>query len=342
MLGAASFFLPCGFTQAIQIYALSTGNPLFAAALLGTFAIGTAPGLLALAGLPIVVPSRAKPTLLRLVGVVVIGFALLNGSAGLRLSGFTMPSLVASANAAPLPGTLGADGVQSITTYQDANGYSPDNIVIYAGYPTRWTVQSSNTSTCAASLWAPDVDIRARLQKGANSFDLPALKAGTLNYSCAMGMYSGKITVVDPPADAASVVTPAAATRAPTPAATSVAAAGAASSANPAAGQAAAAAAPKSTLPAVQELRTYQDEGGYGPADAVITAGIPTKWHVDSRSQYGCSAYIVVPSLNIEVALQPGDNVIDLPALPAGKLDYTCAMGMYYGLIAVQPAGASG
>ncbi len=44
MLGAASFFLPCGFTQAIQIYALSTGNPLFAAALLGTFAIGTAPG----------------------------------------------------------------------------------------------------------------------------------------------------------------------------------------------------------------------------------------------------------------------------------------------------------
>ena len=49
-----------------------------------------------------------------------------------------------------------------------------------------------------------------------------------------------------------------------------------------------------------------------------------------------------MPSLNIEVALQPGDNVIDLPALPAGKLDYTCAMGMYYGAIAVEPAGASG
>jgi plastocyanin domain-containing protein len=92
----------------------------------------------------------------------------------------------------------------------------------------------------------------------------------------------------------------------------------------------------------VQELRTYQDEGGYGPADAAITAGIPTKWHVDSRSQYGCSAYIVVPSLGIEVVLKPGDNVIDLPALEAGKLEYTCAMGMYYGLIAVQPADASG
>jgi sulfite exporter TauE/SafE/plastocyanin domain-containing protein/copper chaperone CopZ len=338
MLGAASFFLPCGFTQAIQIYALSTGNPMFAAALLGTFAIGTAPGLLALAGLPVVVPSRARPTLLRLVGVVVIGFALLNGSAALRLSGFSMPSLVAFASAAPLPGTLGSDGVQTITTYQDANGYSPDNIVIYAGYPTRWTVQSSDTSTCAASLWVRDLDIRARLNKGDNAFELPALKAGTLNYSCAMGMYSGKITVVDAPPDAAAVVTSPDATPAPT----SVAGAAAAPSASAAAGQAAAAATPKATLPAVQELRTYQDEGGYGPGDAVITAGIPTKWHVDSRSQNGCSVYIVVPSLGLEVVLKPGDNVIDLPALAAGKLEYTCAMGMYYGLIAIEPAGASG
>jgi len=81
VLGAATFFLPCGFTQAVQIYALSTGSPLFAAALLATFAIGTAPGLLALAGLPVVVSGRARPTLMRLVGVVVIGFALLNGTA---------------------------------------------------------------------------------------------------------------------------------------------------------------------------------------------------------------------------------------------------------------------
>ncbi len=201
LLGAASFFLPCGFTQAIQIFALSTGSPVFAAALLGMFALGTAPGLLALAGLPVVMPSRAKPTLMRLVGVVVLGFALLNGSAGLRLSGITIPDLVAIAAAAPLPGTLGPDGVQSITTYQDAGGYRPGNVVIYAGYPTRWTVESSTTATCAASLWIPDLDIRARLNKGANTFELPAFRAGTLNYTCAMGMYGGRITVVDRPAE---------------------------------------------------------------------------------------------------------------------------------------------
>ena len=61
LLGAASFFLPCGFTQAVQVYALSTGSPLLAGAILGAFALGTAPGLLALAGLPVVVPVGWRP-----------------------------------------------------------------------------------------------------------------------------------------------------------------------------------------------------------------------------------------------------------------------------------------
>jgi hypothetical protein len=46
---------------------------------------------------------------------------------------------------------------------------------------------------------------------------------------------------------------------------------------------------------------------------------------------------VVVPSLNLSIALKPGDNVVDLPALPAGTLDYTCGMGMYSGSIAVGP-----
>ena len=323
-LGAASFFLPCGFTQAIQIFALSTGSPVYAAALLGTFALGTAPGLLALAGLPLVVPSRAKPTLMRLVGVVVIGFALLNGSAGLRLSGLSLPTLVGNANAAPLPGLIGADGVERITTYQDASGYSPANLTIYAGYPVEWTVQSSSTSTCAASLWAPVINIRARLKLGPNTFSLPALDAGVLRYTCSMGMYAAQITVVPGPADVTGAT----------------GSTGTGAQASPGSGTASSPAA----AAAVQELRTYQDENGYGPADARIRSGVPTKWHIDSRSPYSCSVYVVVPDLGISLALQPGDNVIDLQALPAGRLDYTCGMGMYRGSISIEdgPTGTAG
>jgi plastocyanin domain-containing protein len=126
------------------------------------------------------------------------------------------------------------------------------------------------------------------------------------------------------------------ATPAPNAVATSAAVAAAGPSASPTAGQPAAAATPKPTLPAVQELRTYQDIDGYGPADATILAGIPTRWIIDSRSSQTCAAFIVVPDLGIQNYLDPGDgNVIDLPALKAGRLDYTCSMGMYWGSITI-------
>ena len=199
-LGAASFFLPCGFTQAVQIYALSTGSPLFAGLLLATFAIGTAPGLLALAGLPVVVPSTARPTLLRLVGVVVIGFAVVNGSAGIRLSGLTIPTFGIESVSAAVPAGPVVDGKQSLHTYQDLKGYRPGNVTIYAGIPTTWTIESTNTATCASFIRIPTLGLAGALRKGPNTVELPPMPAGTLSYTCSMGMYSGQITIVDPPA----------------------------------------------------------------------------------------------------------------------------------------------
>ena len=206
-LGAASFFLPCGFTQAVQIYALSTGSPVFAGALMATFAIGTAPGLLALAGLPIVVPGTMRPTLLRLVGVVVLGFALVNVTAGLRLAGITLPipGVESVAAAAPPAGSMTAAGAQTLTTFQDADGYSPGNVAIYAGIPTRWIIRSSTTSTCAAALVVPELGLQVRLHRGDNTIELPALPTGTIAYTCAMGMYGGRITIVDRPSGSIGV-----------------------------------------------------------------------------------------------------------------------------------------
>ena len=209
-LGALSFFMPCGFTQAVQIYALSTGSPVTAGLLMAAFAIGTAPGLLILAGLPVVVPNRARPTLLRLVGVVVIGFAVVNAGAGLRLAGvnlapFGTGAIAATTTGAEAPatgsgsgtGTAPAVGYQDLRTYQEVDGYLPANAVIAAGIPTRWTIESASSRSCAAFLVVPDLGIEVTLQKGDNVIELPAMNPGTLAYTCSMGMYGGTITVVD-------------------------------------------------------------------------------------------------------------------------------------------------
>ena len=57
--------------------------------------------------------------------------------------------------------------------------------------------------TPGASLFVPGAGIRIRLEKGANPIELPAMPPGTLSYTCSMGMYGGRITVVERPPEPA-------------------------------------------------------------------------------------------------------------------------------------------
>ena len=60
LVGAATFFLPCGFTQAVQVYALSTASPVAAGAIMATFAVGPPPGCSRSARCPSSAPAGAR------------------------------------------------------------------------------------------------------------------------------------------------------------------------------------------------------------------------------------------------------------------------------------------
>ena len=200
--GAATFFLPCGFTQAVQLYAFSTGSPSAAGAILAIFAIGTAPALLALAGAPTLFKGGQKVAMLRALGVVVIGFALINATSALRLAGVDVSLAFPTRGSAPVTVsenvTLTASD-QTISTEQAGDGYYPGETVIYAGRPTHWVMTSTAPFSCAASLDSQDLGIQGVLAEGRNVIELPQLAAGTYQYSCSMGMYSGSIVVIQPP-----------------------------------------------------------------------------------------------------------------------------------------------
>jgi sulfite exporter TauE/SafE/copper chaperone CopZ len=202
--GAATFFLPCGFTQAVQLYAFSTGSPGTAGAIMATFAIGTAPALFAVAGAPTLFKGPKKVAMLRVLGVVVVGFAVINATSAMRLAGVQFPSLSARTSA---PGAITANvnlttADQTINSQQDGEGYHPADTVIYAGRPTHWVMTSTAPFTCAGSLVSQDLGIQGSLVAGSNVIELPKLAAGTYSFSCSMGMYSGQITVIPPPAAA--------------------------------------------------------------------------------------------------------------------------------------------
>ena len=89
ILGFATFFLPCGFTQSMQISALSSGSFASGMLIMLAFALGTLPVLLLLSfGSASFARSKHAPLFFKSAGVVVIGlglFALLAGLAGLGI-----------------------------------------------------------------------------------------------------------------------------------------------------------------------------------------------------------------------------------------------------------------
>ena len=189
ILGALTFFLPCGFTQAVQAYAMTTGNPFTSALVLAVFALGTAPGLLGIGGLTAWVKGEAARIFFKSVGLVVVGLAVFNIKGGLVLSGFHLPSSV------PTTAEI-ANGVQIVKMRQLANGYSPQVFNIKKDVPVRWIITSESSYTCAASLIVPKLGIRKYLQPGENIIEFTPKDLGRLGFSCSMWMYSGQFNVI--------------------------------------------------------------------------------------------------------------------------------------------------
>lgn len=80
IIGAITFFLPCGFTQSMQLYALSTHNFLTGAMIMLVFALGTLP-ILSLISFGSTIAEKLKAntsTLFKTMGLIIICFALFN------------------------------------------------------------------------------------------------------------------------------------------------------------------------------------------------------------------------------------------------------------------------
>lgn len=95
-LGVLTFFLPCGFTQAMQLFAVSTGSFAAGALAMGLFAVGTTPGLLLVGGAASLMNGKKGKTALKMVGVLVALLALTSINSGLTLTGFRLPQFASS------------------------------------------------------------------------------------------------------------------------------------------------------------------------------------------------------------------------------------------------------
>lgn len=92
LIGVLTFFLPCGFTQSMQIYSLSTGSFWQGSLTMFFFALGTFPVLALLSfGMYNIGNKKFSSVIFKTAGLVVIAFAIFNILNGLVARGIIKP-----------------------------------------------------------------------------------------------------------------------------------------------------------------------------------------------------------------------------------------------------------
>jgi len=207
LMGAGTFFLPCGFTITAQSLALLSGNAFQGALIMGAFALGTVPMLLFI-GLSSIKFS-SKPHLAerfsKVAGFLVLFFALFNISSQMNILGFTgfgdiikQSKVQNVVDEKDLP--LIVDGQQVIRMTASASEDSPDYFKVKVGVPVRWEITADNSAGgCNSSIVSSGLFSGAvNLIPGQVSVkEFTPQKVGKYRFSCQMGMISGIIEVIN-------------------------------------------------------------------------------------------------------------------------------------------------
>ncbi len=92
VVGIVTFFLPCGFTQSMQLYALTTGSFLKGGLTMFVFALGTLPVLALLSFSALGIQKHSQSSIFfKTVGLIVIFFAIMNILTTLAAAGIISP-----------------------------------------------------------------------------------------------------------------------------------------------------------------------------------------------------------------------------------------------------------
>jgi len=208
LLGAMTIFIPCAVTQAMVVLALGVANPLYGAAIMFSFVLGTSPTFFVLGVLFSKLGEKFQSLFYKVAATVLVTMAIFSINGGISLMGsiYTIQNFIKAAKVSfsktGLPQVAGAvardrQGVQEVRIDVSSNGYSPQHITLKKSVPARLILTTNGTNGCARAFTIPSL----RLQKilpvtGTETLEFTPTKAGPLVFTCSMGMYTGTFNVI--------------------------------------------------------------------------------------------------------------------------------------------------
>lgn len=203
LLGFLTVLIPCGVTQSMEVQAVTSGNALQGALIMGAFVLGTAP-VFALVGIASETALHGWKRLLTRVSVallVLLSLSSLNGVLTVLDSPLTVQKVGYELAAFGRPpswyGTDGATITQNLKLQVTNNGYFPKRLRARVGEEVTLTLESNETYSCASLFVLPAFQIRLQLLPTDNkTVSFTPTKRGNYTFTCGMGMYSGILEVI--------------------------------------------------------------------------------------------------------------------------------------------------
>ncbi len=205
LLGAFTIFIPCGTTQAMMALSIASANPLYGAAILFAFVLGTSPVFFLLGYFATKLGDAMQQKFMKVAAYAIILLAIFNVNNALALTGsnFTLDK-IGSGLWCAVSYCNNTNNVQTGNAVSETNlaiessGYSPTSLTVKAGSTVTLHLKNTGGAGCTQAFTIPSLGVQKIVPLGSSdtvTFTAPN-KTGQIAFMCSMGMYRGVINVI--------------------------------------------------------------------------------------------------------------------------------------------------
>jgi len=192
---ANGLMIACGPLQAMYIMAAGTGSMLEGAKYLLVFGLGTLPFMMGFGAFASLISRSMTSRIAKVSGLVVLVLGVMMLKNGLALTGVGIDvGGPASEDEIDMN-----DGYQEIRMDVTARGWSPASFVLKKDVPVRWVIDGKQITGCNNAIVVPKLGLEFPIKPGEQVIEFTPTEAGTIPWSCWMGMIQGRFIVTDDP-----------------------------------------------------------------------------------------------------------------------------------------------
>ena len=204
-IGALSFFLPCGFTQSMQLAAVASGSFISGALIMAVFALGTLPVLFSVGLGSSYVQNKKFGFLKKFIAAIIIFFALYSLNSGMIISGskYSVDFWSQFTNKINMnktidndKGLIDEDGYQVVKLDIDYT-FKQSEFKIKKDVPVKFIINAVHVTGCSDEVIIRRLNLSTgKLKNGDEGLiEFTPTETGIIPFSCWMGMQNGRFIV---------------------------------------------------------------------------------------------------------------------------------------------------